>query len=608
MTTSLPTTSSNEIFPGAAAPAAGSDGLAALLAPGASAAPSGALAPDFCALLDGGPATESLTTSGLTCNAPSTASASSPPVASAAVRPDSSACVTTLPTDVRGLALKPTRVVLASVPAEKGGATPTVAETEPDSLLPDRATLEAIVALLAPLAVVFDSPPESAGLMPLGAAPSGAEVLPLNSGEQNVSTGGAAAWSASGHASVTVTLPGQPPIQLAAALSGSSLATASSRSLPAETEIPAPLAPANPTAVPSATIAAPEAQPVSTSVRLPRPADAVNPARVAALEAEIAPPRGSETAEAAAFEATASVELTNGAVVALALPTKVRLASGDADSAGHLAAPGLLTSELPEKSAALPRAGDASNLMDEERSGKNFLSSNEQQVTLGKAEAGIGVAQERLTMFFTPHDTLSTVHPAVPALVSTVAAAPQAAGAPAPEPMPQLVAVSMAHRAVETVTNVVEAQAASKLQPVPSVQLKFKIGHEDLAVRVALRDGVVHTEFRTDSPELRAALQQEWKAVTAQPESALRYLEPVVSAASSSQSGTNSFGQPQQQSPGQSAAQQQQQQQQHQQARAAAEFFGSVARSTPFQPREGGAASTVAAALLPTSVHLSAVA
>ncbi|HLP25352.1 MAG TPA: hypothetical protein VK477_06730 [Acidobacteriota bacterium] len=208
-------------------------------------------------------------------------------------------------------------------------------------------------------------------------------------------------------------------------------------------------------------------------------------------------------------------------------------------------------------------------------------------------------------MLFTPHDITPAVSATAPALVSMVSGAPQAAGAP----MPQLVAASMAHRAVEAVTSVVDAQAVSKLQPVPSVQLKFKIGHEDLAVRVALRDGVVHTEFRTDSPELRAALQQEWKTVTAQPESALRYLEPVVSAASSSQGGTNSFAQQQQQSPGHSAAQQQQQQQQqqNQQARAAAEFFGSVARSTPFQPRDGGAAATTAA-VLPTSVHLSAVA
>lgn len=604
MTTSLPTTSSNEIFPGATAPAAGNaalaDGLATLLVPGASAAPNGALATDFCALLDGGPATESGATSGLTSNPPSTASVSSPSVAGATVRPDSSACVATLPTDVRGLVLKPTRVVPASVPAGKGGATPTVAETESDPALPDRATLEAIVALLAPLAVIFDAPPESSGPTLLGAAPSTAEALSLAAGEQNVSTDGAAPLSASAHASVTVTLPGQPPIQLAGA---------PSRSLPAETETSAPPVPANSTALPSGTVAAPEAQPMNASVVLPRPADAVNPAGVAAVVAEIASPRDSEPPEAPTFEATASVELTNGAVVALALPTKVRLASGDADATGHLATRGLVARELPEKSAALPHTEDATNLVDEEHLGKNFLSGNKQQVTVSQTEAGIGVAQNRPTMLFAPHDTLPTVHPTVPALVSTVAAAPQVAGAPVPEPMPQLVAVSVARRAVETVTNVVEAQAVSKLQPVPSVQLKFKIGHEDLAVRVALRDGVVHTEFRTDSPELRAALQQEWKAVTAQPESALRYLEPVVSAASS-QNGTNSFAQQQQQSPGQSAAQQQQQQQQqqHQQARAAAEFFGSVARSTPFQPREGGAASSVAAAVLPTSVHLSAVA
>ncbi|MBI5424854.1 MAG: hypothetical protein HZA32_12300 [Opitutae bacterium] len=210
-------------------------------------------------------------------------------------------------------------------------------------------------------------------------------------------------------------------------------------------------------------------------------------------------------------------------------------------------------------------------------------------------------------MLFIPHDTFSAVSPTVPAIVSVVPAQTQVVAAGSPEPMPQLVAASFAKRAVETVTNVVDAQAASKLQPVPSVQLKFKFGTEDLAVRVELRNGTVRTEFRTDSPELRAAISNEWKAVAAQPESALRFLEPVVSPTSSPQTGTGSFAQQQhQQSPGQSAAQQQQQQNQ-QQARAQ-EFFGSIARSTPFQPRDGGAATSAAPVVLPTSVHLSAVA
>ncbi len=599
MTTSLPTTSSNEIFPGATVPAAGSAALAeGLTAPTAGSA---VLPADFGALLGGDASTASSIATPLPpASPPATAPVANALEAKPVVRPTATPATITatpmsraasLPTDARGLALESAHGVVAAVPAEAANevARP-VDVVKADSVVPDRATLEAIVALLTPVVVAFDPPPVAGAPMAAGEQPSNAQVPALAVTEQNGGNDGSAPWPAAPRATITLTLPGQPPVPLDETLAAASLADDPGRNIPAQAQA----------------AVMPTVPPASTPRRESR---AILGPGAGSGEGDFSTARAGESRATPVVTAMASVELKDGAVVALARPGEFRMASGDADVVRRFAAPHAPASAMAENSAALPRAGIGAAPENERRFGKNFLSSDGQQFTTAPSEAGIGVAEMTPTMLLTPHDPMTAVPATVPALVSTMAAAPQAAGAPGAEPMPQLVAASVARRAVETVTNVVEAQAISKLQPVPSVQLKFKIGHEDLAVRVALRDGVVHTEFRTDSPELRAALQQEWKAVAAQPESAMRYLEPVVSAASSSQGGTNSFAQQQQQqSPGQSAAQQQQQQQQHSQSRAAAEFFGSVSRSTPFQPREGGAASTIAAAVLPTSVHLSAVA
>ncbi len=160
---------------------------------------------------------------------------------------------------------------------------------------------------------------------------------------------------------------------------------------------------------------------------------------------------------------------------------------------------------------------------------------------------------------------------------------------------------SAAHRAVETVTQVVESQAASRLQPVPSVQLRFKVGGEDLAVRVELRNGEVRTEFKTDNAELRAALAQEWRAVTGRADSAVRFLEPVITPANAAGQGSGSFSSQQHSSS-------QHQQQAQQQFRAQAELFGSVGRSFGPAVESAPASSVVTPLVLPTSQRLSAVA
>jgi hypothetical protein len=142
------------------------------------------------------------------------------------------------------------------------------------------------------------------------------------------------------------------------------------------------------------------------------------------------------------------------------------------------------------------------------------------------------------------------------------------------------------------------------MQKSGSVQLHLKFGGEDLSVRVELRDGAVHTNFRTDSAPLRAALEREWQAIaSASPEQLHRYADPVFSPGSNNQSASSSHG---------DARQQQQQAQPDGQQRAPRESFSDHPAfnrrslvSETFVPEPPAPRM---AAFLPTSVRLSALA
>lgn len=619
MTTSFPTTSSTETTPAAnaTAPAALSGDLASLLGgttPETPAATATAASPvtDFVALLGD--------ESAAPVAAPQTPAVSpvSPPVANPAAGTAAAVSATAsgaraiavstgtrgspsptrvAPTDSRGFARSVSVTSASDATDEQAPETPASAP----ATMPDRATLEAIAALLAPVAALVAPPPAETPLA-LNAPSTNEDSEDESDGEAALAGAVSAAIPARrGEAvTLTVTLPERAvPALVSNATDAKVVAT--------EDYTPAVATPSLNNEAPIFPAAASEPIVVPTTVNLP--GVALAPSLATQSRAEPTPTSvAAEPAQApmqVPLQVEASVELPDGAVIALALPTASTSEGAVETKSSPASAP---VAARTEKSAASNRAAPEVDFGMKRAAGKNFLTTEEQGVSLPEKKAGIAVAQTRPTMLFVPHDTLSAVSPTAPAIVSVVPAPTQVVAAGSPEPMPQLVAASFAKRAVETVTNVVDAQAASKLQPVPSVQLKFKFGTEDLAVRVALRNGAVHTEFRTDSPELRAAITNEWKAVTAEPESALRFLAPVVAPATASQNGTGSFAQQQQQqSPGQSAAQQQQQQNQ-QQARAAQEFFGSIARSTPFQPRDGGAAASAAPVVLPTSVHLSAVA
>jgi hypothetical protein len=98
-----------------------------------------------------------------------------------------------------------------------------------------------------------------------------------------------------------------------------------------------------------------------------------------------------------------------------------------------------------------------------------------------------------------------------------------------------------ARRAVESAMAAVEHFTNSDQK---SVNLQFTVSGVDLAVRVELRGENVHTTFRTDSPELRNALANEWQAVNNGPtgDGTHRFADPVFMTPSGTASTGSDFG------------------------------------------------------------------
>lgn len=583
MTTSLPTSPAADALAGSAAGATATPSLLDLLAatnagPAAdSAAPSTTAAPadDFAALLEptapGKPA-------GATLPAAAAADTAARPALAwrhetAAQRPSVSEPLAAL------------RAPLA--------ATEPASESTASELPLDRSTLEAAVALV----LNFLPPPApEVPATPVAATPSGDSAAPAAAGEiwSGLAPGAASvpASAASGaeHLRLTVTtVAGERTLTAAEVREGGALSSPATRT--------ADSASTRANAVPPS---APAIAATSTESNVVVGAKLGAPSSASAVTAPLA-------ATSAWCAVQAEVEWEGGvklaAELASATPSgaapslKTALPSATTLAATSLRAPGAMEpmgSPAQENSAVSTAAFGRPARDGKSAAEKNFLTPAAGEVTTASPKAGIDVAQSTPAMPAASHQS--------PLAAAATAVAPagvpqraEPAAAPAPE--------ATAQRAVETVLEIVHAQAVAKLQPVPSVQLRFKVGQEDLAVRVRLRDGAVHTEFRTDNAELRAALTQEWRAVTAKPEAAFRFLEPVITGTNSAAHSGSSSGH------GGTASQHQQQhaQQQAQQFRAQAESFGSVRRVFPAAP-----ASTELAPITPlaasASHRLSAVA
>lgn len=267
------------------------------------------------------------------------------------------------------------------------------------------------------------------------------------------------------------------------------------------------------------------------------------PAAAAARDSRSQPPSDSQPAFAAAKlepppfsprAVTVSASLDTEAHAATATPTenltqsRSASANGDAAIADYPAgglekaaaqvvrAPARWDSAVegmnrPEKFAGGGAEPEASPIAREESRLKKSPAASQQHVTNHSESVGINAAKPESLMPafahptpppFAEHDEMSfaTVPLTFDSLVD------QAGETSSGE------LSSSARRAVDSAMAVADHFARGSQR---SVNLQFSVSGVDLAVRVEMRQDGVHTTFRTDSPELRAALAQEWNSVIA---------------------------------------------------------------------------------------------
>jgi hypothetical protein len=117
------------------------------------------------------------------------------------------------------------------------------------------------------------------------------------------------------------------------------------------------------------------------------------------------------------------------------------------------------------------------------------------------------------------------------------------------------VSVATPRTAIAAVMTAVDALDNRSANEPARVSLQMQVGSEQLGLHVEVRDGTVHTTFRTDSPELRSALTQEWQAVVPATGHEMQVAPPVFLSVPSAgaDAGFTPFGQGPSQQRGQPA-------------------------------------------------------
>jgi hypothetical protein len=183
--------------------------------------------------------------------------------------------------------------------------------------------------------------------------------------------------------------------------------------------------------------------------------------------------------------------------------------------------------------AAGPQATPAARLgvesSDATRENK-FLTVDNESLVATSESAGTAVANWGKAMSFDspltpPAARFAESDVALPGVITFLTADSQTAETKLAETSP-----AQAAQIVHEIRDIADGLWAVERQ---SVEVRFNFNeNERLAVRVLYRDGVVHTTFRTDSPELRDTLAREWQSqIGAQSEARpYRVADPVFSA------------------------------------------------------------------------------
>lgn len=203
---------------------------------------------------------------------------------------------------------------------------------------------------------------------------------------------------------------------------------------------------------------------------------------------------------------------------------------------------------LVEKSAGTPVDAATSVPFENEGSEKKLLSITGHKLEEDMPDDGTTAANAGANM--NPREPQSFVTPAQG--LGMGVRLPEARFPSVDVPAGREAAERAAPRVISTVLEVVEAQEASKLRPVPAVHLRMQVAGETIGIKVELRDATVLTHFTVVSSGLREALAREWQAAQAEvPAGAPRLQDPVFNA-NPDRGGSGS--------PGQDAASQQQSQ------------------------------------------------
>ena len=192
-----------------------------------------------------------------------------------------------------------------------------------------------------------------------------------------------------------------------------------------------------------------------------------------------------------------------------------------------------LANYAQEKIAALTGASLGSQVNSFSGVEKYFLNTAQKGVATASSALGTAVAKVSGTMAAatnsarqksdsTNESTTAFVFSADPAPTATLTL-----DAPAP--------VATVRETMSAVISAVDALERRADVQQKSVDLQFHVGNEKLGLRVELRDGAVHTTFRTESSEMNSALAHEWHEVV-QPALAreIHLAEPVFHSASAS--------------------------------------------------------------------------
>ena len=318
--------------------------------------------------------------------------------------------------------------------------------------------------------------------------------------------------------------PAFVPAQAAVAVPVASVAAAPSSS-PSRESSPAPRFSADSPAVPvfvsdpaRDVVSSPAAISVQASPVAPSPAPARTPSLGGSADAPVVPFTASGYAPAfVPAQAAASVPVP-AASVALA-STFARLETG-AQPGGVAPAP---AAPVAAVFAAPSPAGSPVGLTGNKSEGKNTKQNIDKKVlTETKNEGGTEKAEWRATMQSAVAQAFSAA--AVPSAVERVELLPASSFPETP--------ATVASRLVERVAAAAERVESRPAEPV-WVRLDLA-GEHRVDVKVALRDGRVFADFRTDSAELRTALAQAWDGFVRGREAAgTRWAELVFTASQS---------------------------------------------------------------------------